>query len=205
MYVDPEKTAFNVFCKYLKVGQSHLVNAEAGLAVAFQSVVMDPVERMAKFGGKLESLATDYGPAMFVLSQLFYCVHIEGLTTDIKLINQQNQKFSDNYLHLFNTKRPSKTMIGNFNMALARFLSFLELECLKNAIDESKLAHDVPASLKLQYILQHVSRYKFLPLHESFVKLTYENSGMSIHCWAESTMLDVMDSTADQSATRNSG
>ncbi|KAJ3221463.1 hypothetical protein HDU78_000446, partial [Chytriomyces hyalinus] len=158
MYADPEKTAFDVFCQYLEVSRSHMVNAEEGLAVAFQSVVMDPVEKLGKFGSELKTLATDYGPAMFVLSQLFYCVYIEGLTDNVKLINKRTQKFSDDYVQLFNTKRPSDTMIGNFNTALARFPTFLELECLKNAFDESKLAHDVPASMKLQYILQHASR-----------------------------------------------
>ncbi|KAJ3223938.1 hypothetical protein HDU78_011128, partial [Chytriomyces hyalinus] len=35
MYTDPEKTAFDVFCQYLEVSQSHMVNTEEGLAVAF--------------------------------------------------------------------------------------------------------------------------------------------------------------------------
>ncbi|KAJ3378845.1 hypothetical protein HDU80_002672, partial [Chytriomyces hyalinus] len=161
LFSDPEKTAFNIFYKFLDVGQSHVVDADAGLAVAFQSVVMDPVDRMGKLGDKLVKLAGEYGPAMFYLSQLFYCVYIEGLTTDAKLINQRNQKFSDDYTHLFNGKRPSDTMINGFSAAVLRFPTFLELECLKNAFDESKLAHNVPASMKLQYILQHASRYEF--------------------------------------------
>ncbi|KAJ3223939.1 hypothetical protein HDU78_011129, partial [Chytriomyces hyalinus] len=143
---------------------------------------MDPVEKLGKFGSELKTLATDYGPAI---------VYIEGLTDDVKLINKRNQQFSDDYVKLFNTKKPSDTMMNGFSAAVLRFLSFLELECLKNSFDESKLAHDIPASMKLQYILQHASRYNFLPLHERFVKLTYENSGMFIHCWAESTVIVV--------------
>ncbi|KAJ3234603.1 hypothetical protein HDU77_000392 [Chytriomyces hyalinus] len=125
LFSDPEKTAFDIFYKFLEVGQSHVG--------AFQSVVLDPVERMGKLGDEL------------------------GLTDDVKLINKQNQQFSDDYVQLFNTKKPSDTMINGFSAAVLRFPSFLELECLKNAFDESKLAPDVPASMKLQYILQHAS------------------------------------------------
>ncbi|KAJ3235220.1 hypothetical protein HDU77_000287, partial [Chytriomyces hyalinus] len=158
LFLDPKKTAFDVFYKFLEVGESHVVDAEAGLAVAFQSVVMDPVERMYKLGDELVNLAGEYGPAMFYLSQLFYCVYIEGLTDKTEEINKRNQQFSDDYVQLFNTKKPSDTMINGFSAAVLRFPSFLELECLKNAFDESKLAPDVPASMKLQYILQHAAR-----------------------------------------------
>ncbi|KAJ3228494.1 hypothetical protein HDU78_009751, partial [Chytriomyces hyalinus] len=157
LFLDPEKTAFNMFCKFLKVGQSHMVNADEGLAVSFQAVVMEPVKRMGRFGGELETLATDYGPAMFYLSQLFYCIYVEDLSDKVDKINKQNQKISDDYLCLFKTKRPSDTMISSFSVAVLRFPMFLELECLKNAFDEYKLAPDVPASMKLQYILQHAS------------------------------------------------
>ncbi|KAJ3377076.1 hypothetical protein HDU80_003485 [Chytriomyces hyalinus] len=115
MYADPEKTAFDVFCQYLEVSRSHLVNAEDGLAVAFQSVVMDPVDKLGKFGSELQTLASDYGPAM---------VYIEGLTNDAELINKRTQKFSDDYVRLFKGLKgkcspPSDTMTGNFNAALA--------------------------------------------------------------------------------------
>ncbi|KAJ3220973.1 hypothetical protein HDU81_010982 [Chytriomyces hyalinus] len=157
LYNNPKKTAFDVFCKFLEAGQLHVVDADQGLAVAFQSVVLKPVQRMGKLGGKLVTFATDYGPAMFYLSQLFYCIYVEGLTDNLKEHNNRKLQFSNDDLQLFG-KRPSVTMMNGFNAFLPCFPHFLELDCFNKAFDESKLAPNVPDSMKLQYILQHASQ-----------------------------------------------
>ncbi|KAJ3221158.1 hypothetical protein HDU81_010835 [Chytriomyces hyalinus] len=118
MYNNLEKTAFDIFCKFLKAGQLHVIDTKQGLAVAFHN-------------------------------------YVEGQTDDPEQHKTRNQQFSDR--HLF-SKRPSTTLMNSFSAAVPWFPYMLELECIKNSFDESKLALDVLDSMKLHNILQHTSR-----------------------------------------------
>ncbi|KAJ3232333.1 hypothetical protein HDU77_000861 [Chytriomyces hyalinus] len=158
VYNNPEQTAFDVFYKFLDVGSSQIVDADQGLAVAFQSVVMEPVNRMNTVGDELVTLSQEYGPAMFFIAQLFYSTFIEVPTDDQEENNKRHKQFSEDYANLFPGKKTNKTMMNGFNAFVYRWPHFLDLACFKEVLDMSNLDPDVEDSAKLQYILQGASR-----------------------------------------------
>ncbi|KAJ3222660.1 hypothetical protein HDU78_011649, partial [Chytriomyces hyalinus] len=108
--------AFDVFYKFLDVGLSQIVDGDQGLAVAFQSVVMEPVQRMNIVRDELVTLASEYGPAMFYIAQLFYSTFIEVPTDNQEESNQWYKQFSEDYANLFAGKKTNKTMMNGFNV-----------------------------------------------------------------------------------------
>ncbi|KAJ3217605.1 hypothetical protein HDU81_000780, partial [Chytriomyces hyalinus] len=142
LYNEPETTVSEVFYQILGASRLQVIDPTLGLLLNFISVVMEPVRQLNKAGDELTQLSGEYGPALFCISQLFYCTFIAKVPETPDKQDQADKQYCSNYFMAFPPKTVSKTALATFKTNLSRFPDILQLDCFKQIIDFEKLQND---------------------------------------------------------------